>query len=555
MTSAMGGAFTLPGFEVQTLLGFGATGEVWQARELATDDTVALKRLRPGADRAAVDILRREASLLRTLDTPYVVRLRAVVGDGDDVVLVLDHAGGGSLSALLTRRGCLDPGEVVTIAGPLAAALAVAHEQGLVHGDVSPANVLFTADGMPLLSDLGVARTAGERFASVDGTAEYVDPAVAAGGDPDEAADVWALAAVCHHMLAGSPPHEGQSAEAVLTSAVDGGRAPLGLLAPSAPRALVAAVEAGLVRDPAGRPDAAGFASLVRRSFGTAPVRLTGAATSAVLAEPRPTTSVRSWAAEPDAPARRRWLPFGRGGVATRGQRPHARPPEHAGRFAVLRSPTVRGPALLVLLVAVAAVAGWWSGRGVDAGAAVAAPARVVASDRATTPGAAIPTRPASASASPSPSAAASPAPPLASVVVPADLSTRPVAEQVEALTSVLRALDDSRAQAFASAEARQLDAVSVAGSPALEQDRQLVEALREQGRTAHGVRHELQAVEVLSVTASTARLRVEDALAGYEIRSADAVVGVVAARGPRAHLVELRRGDAGWRLVEITGL
>ena len=79
--------FALPGYDVQALLGFGATGEVWRARELATGDTVALKRLRAGADAAAVDALRREAALLRTLDTPYVVRLRAVVGD----VLVLDH--------------------------------------------------------------------------------------------------------------------------------------------------------------------------------------------------------------------------------------------------------------------------------------------------------------------------------------------------------------------------------------------------------------------------------------------------------------------------------
>ena len=72
--------------------------------------------------------------------------------------------------------------------------------------------MLFTADGMPLLADLGVARLAGPSLAAVDGTAEYVDPAVAAGATPAPASDVWALAAVCHHLLAGTPPHDGVTA-------------------------------------------------------------------------------------------------------------------------------------------------------------------------------------------------------------------------------------------------------------------------------------------------------------------------------------------------------
>lgn len=333
----MSEVWSLPGYDVQALLGFGATGEVWRARELATGDTVALKRLREGADPAAVEALRREASLLRGLDTPYVVRLRTVLGSGADAVLVLDHAEGGSLATLLARRGPLEPGEVVTIGGPLAQALAAAHSRGLVHGDVTPSNVLFTADGMPLLSDLGLARVAGERLASVDGTAEYVDPAVAAGGEPDAAADVWALAAVCHHLLAGAPPHEGAEPGAVLSAAASGARAPLGLLAPSAPRALVEAVEAGLARDPAARPDAAAFAALLRRAHAAAPVRLTGGLPAAgPVPEVRPTHVVRP-AAEPAAAPERRRLPQG----------------------------VLLGAGLVVLLVLAAAI-GWASGRAGD---------------------------------------------------------------------------------------------------------------------------------------------------------------------------------------------
>src|SRR4051794_35870031 len=176
--------WALPGYDVQGLIGYGATGEVWRARELATGEVVALKRLRPDAPESALVALRREASVLRSLETPYVVRLRAVLGEGAATVLVLDLAVGGSLATLLSRRGSLDPAEVVTVAAPLAQALATAHACGLVHGDVTPSNILFTAEGMPLLADLGLARLAGETLGSVDGTAGDVDPPVPGGGAP-----------------------------------------------------------------------------------------------------------------------------------------------------------------------------------------------------------------------------------------------------------------------------------------------------------------------------------------------------------------------------------
>ena len=468
----MSEVWSLPGYDVQSLLGFGATGEVWRAVELATGETVALKRLREGADVEAVDALRREASLLSGLDTPYVVRLRAVVGS----VLVLDHAAGGSLAALLARRGALDPGEVVTIAAPLAQALAAAHARGLVHGDVTPANVLFTADGMPLLSDLGLARLAGERLATVDGTAEYVDPAVAAGGEPDAAADVWALAAVCHHLLAGAPPHGGSSVGEVLSSAVAGERAPLGLLAPTAPRALVEVVEAGLVADPAARPDAAAFAGMLRRAHAAAPVRLTGGLPAAgPVPEVRPTHVVR--VVEPADP------------VVVRRRRPPTSWLVAAGA---------------VLLLALAAAGGWQLGR--TGGAEAAALPPVVAS---------------------------------------------PSADPWDA---VLEGLDGARASAFAAADLALLREVWVPGSAGLVSDTALLKDLLDRGQTAHGLRHEVRSVEVLEVAGDSARLRVVDVLAAYEIRDAAGdVVSDAAGRGERPFLVELSRTPAGWRLADVT--
>ena len=484
--------FHLPGYDVEAMLGFGATGEVWRARERASGELVALKRLRPGADPTALEALRREATLLRTLDTPYVVRLRDVVGD----VLVLDHAPGGSLAALLTRRGVLDAGEVVTIAAPLASALAVAHGLGLVHGDVSPANVLFTADGMPLLADLGVARVAGEQLGTVDGTVDYLDPVVAAGGEPDAAADVWALAALCHHLLAGSPPHDGSTAADVLEAAVAGERAPLGLLAPSAPRALVAAVEAGLLADPAGRPDAAAFCSLLRRAHAAAPVRLAGGAPA--YAPGRETQVVRVCA----APAH-----------AARGRRPRL-----PGRLLPVAG--------LVVLVVLAAGVGWASGRGELPAAAAVMSVPTIA------PAAAA----GRASVAPTPGVGAG----------------RPGG--ASDWGAVLNGLDAARSLAFERADPAALQAVWVPGSPGSAADGARLRQLRDRGQRAVGLRHLLRDVRVVTASPTAARLEVVDVLAGHEVLAGSGeVVRRVAERGSTRWAVSLARTPGGWRLVSVT--
>jgi hypothetical protein len=489
--------WAVPGYDVQALIGFGATGEVWRARELATGEFVALKRLRPDADPRALESLRREAAVLRSLDTPYVVRLRAVLGEGTDTVLVLDHAPGGSLAALLTRRGSLDPAEVVTIAAPLAQALATAHGCGFVHGDVTPANILFTAEGMPLLADLGLARLAGEAGTSVEGTAEYVDPAVAAGGEPDEAADVWGLAAVCHHMLSGTPPHEGDSADSVLDAARAGARAPLGLLAPTAPRPLVAAIEQALQPDLAARPDALAFASLLRRSHAAAPVRLLGAVPGADAPQTRATHVVHQAASpapsiEPDRTGRRR-LALAAGAVA---------------------------------LVAIAAVLGWLSGRSGPVPLASVEAATAGQANGATV--AAAPSR-----------------------ARPVNVS---VAAVIPSWRSIVGSLDSARADAFAAGDPAALAAVYAPGSPLLAADRDAIGRLGAAGQRARGVRHRIRSLAVVSHDAHVVVLRVVDELAAYEVVDAGGrVVSRTTPRGAASFVVRIVNTPAGWRLQDVT--
>ena len=159
--SMSGATWRLPGFVLGEQLGSGNSGEVWAARIAATGEQVALKRVAltgPDALRAA----RTEAALLSTLDHPHLVRVHALLPTSDAAVLVLDLADGGSLADVLERRGRLSVGEVVTALAPIGAALAYAHQHGVMHGDVSPANILFTSIGLPMLGDLGVAHIIGD---------------------------------------------------------------------------------------------------------------------------------------------------------------------------------------------------------------------------------------------------------------------------------------------------------------------------------------------------------------------------------------------------------
>src|SRR4051812_37900829 len=264
----------VPGYTLQELLGRGGSGEVWRAVPRGGGAPVAVKVLVAGdPERQA-----REAALLGELDHPHLVRLRDVVhqprrGGHPRVALVLDLLPGGSLAALLARRGRLRPGEVVTAIAPVAAALAHAHEHGVVHGDLSPGHIVFTAEGRPVLTDLGVARVVGEEAAR-EVTPAYVDPTVARGGAPGPASDVFGVAAAAFHALTGIAPWNAASPADTLAVAAAGLLPDLTELAPDAPRELLAVIGRGLAADPHERGSAGAFALDLRHACRPEPVRL-----------------------------------------------------------------------------------------------------------------------------------------------------------------------------------------------------------------------------------------------------------------------------------------
>lgn len=276
---------TAAGYAVGRLLGRGGSSSVWLVREERSGREFALKFFRPPARRSSrgtamtEEAVRREIRILSVLNHPHLIKAHhtvALTGAEGHAGLIMDYAPGGSLAGLIAARGKLSVGETVTVLTPVAQALAYLHGNGFTHADVSPGNVLFTAHGKPMLSDVGIARMLGDPGSAAGaGTPGFLDPApedaVRAGLQPER--DVYSVAALGWFCLTGLPPQ--RTAD----------RPPLSLLLPEVPRELAAALESGLNEDRRLRPTAASLATAVYRSASPQPLDLAPAVHPTVLPE------------------------------------------------------------------------------------------------------------------------------------------------------------------------------------------------------------------------------------------------------------------------------
>jgi hypothetical protein len=253
----------VPGYELGELLGQGATGRVWAATRVDDGARVAVKVVSVSGDDDA-DRVARELSVLATTAVEGVVGFRESVGldDPPAVAIILDLARGGSLARAVGARGHLSVGEAVTVLAPVAKALAGLHAAGVVHGDVSPGNVLLELSGRPLLADVGVATVLGERPGEVFGTDGFVAPEVAVGAAPTSASDVYAVGALAWWCVTGAPPEP-----AAL-------RRPLAQIEPGLPAAFLELTVQAMSSDPGQRPDAAVLALGYFDAAQCAPLRL-----------------------------------------------------------------------------------------------------------------------------------------------------------------------------------------------------------------------------------------------------------------------------------------
>jgi serine/threonine protein kinase len=203
-------------YQLHEAIGTGAMGVVWKGQDQLLHREVALKELLlrnvPGAEHApdAETRAMREARIAARLLHPNAIAVFDVVEDDGNPWLVMEYLPSTSLADLLVRRGQLPAHQVAAIGYQIAAALAAAHESGIVHRDVKPANVLIAEDGTAKITDFGISRAVGDVTVTasgiVAGTPAYLAPEVARGDDANSASDVFSLGSTLCHAVEGSPP-------------------------------------------------------------------------------------------------------------------------------------------------------------------------------------------------------------------------------------------------------------------------------------------------------------------------------------------------------------
>jgi eukaryotic-like serine/threonine-protein kinase len=251
-------------------LASGGSAEVWRARDEQLDREVAVKRLHAHlfTDESSRARLAAEARAAARLSHPVIVGVYDVDATGDAPALVMELVDGESLAARLDRDGPLAEREAAAIVADLAEALFHAHQQGVIHRDLKPGNVLLDRSGRTRLVDFGIAHSLAEASArltvtgTVIGTLRAMAPEQLADAPITPRTDLYGLGVVLHEALTGDPPYPTASPLA-LAQAQRAGTPALEGVDPG----LAAVVRGCLSFDPADRPRHAGAVAEALRSW------------------------------------------------------------------------------------------------------------------------------------------------------------------------------------------------------------------------------------------------------------------------------------------------
>jgi len=250
----------IPGYKILEKIGHGGMGTVYKARQLSMDRVVALKVLseKYSANREFVDRFIREARAAGRLNHPNVIHVHDVSKVNQLHFFSMEFVDGFSLKELLRIQGKLEPGKILDIALQTAKALEFAHENGIVHRDIKPDNIMITKDGVVKLADLGIAKSFDEETANdathqqrrVLGTPHYMAPEQALGKEIDHRVDIYALGATMYHTLTGHTPFTGSTAHEVIRAHIQESLPPIQEFSPQVPDALCFIVERMMAKMP-----------------------------------------------------------------------------------------------------------------------------------------------------------------------------------------------------------------------------------------------------------------------------------------------------------------
>lgn len=243
-------------YQIVETIGTGATSFVTKAQDTLIGRTVALKTLHGGfAETGSTEQFLREARIVGQLSHPSIVGLFDVgIEEKGTPYLVMEYVSGKTLESVLAD-GPLVFQKACAWGADLASALARAHQAGIIHGDVKPANILVTEEGRVKLGDFGIARFTAQVSSSgrIMGTPAYLSPEQIAGAPQDSRSDLFSLAIVIYQMVTGERPFDGTSLEAVCAQILHNKPALPSRRNPAIPAAFDRIVLRCLAKDPADR--------------------------------------------------------------------------------------------------------------------------------------------------------------------------------------------------------------------------------------------------------------------------------------------------------------
>jgi hypothetical protein len=250
----------LGGYEVMGIIGQGGMGIVLKAFDAPLNRYVAIKVLSPqlAQNAAARQRFAREAKAAATVVHANVIAIHAVAEASGMPYFVMPYVRGPSLEKRLQQTGALPVLEIVRIGMQIAAGLAAAHAQGLVHRDIKPGNILLE-EGVErvTITDFGLARLADDvsltRSGVIAGTPQYMSPEQARGQAVDHRSDLYSLGSVLYALGTGRPPFRAETALGVLRLVEQGELQPIREINPDIPEWLAAVVERLQAKDPADR--------------------------------------------------------------------------------------------------------------------------------------------------------------------------------------------------------------------------------------------------------------------------------------------------------------
>ena len=254
-------------YEVKEVLGEGGMGTVFRAVDSQLHEVIAIKTLKQdflSQDPTALERFKEEIRLARRISHRNVVRTHDLGEHSGTYYITMEYVEGTSLKDLIGARGRLPLNIALSVGKQLSRALEVAHEQGIIHRDIKPQNIVVEADGVLKVMDFGIARRAVRKPESgvtqagmIVGTPQYMAPEQVSGGDVDHRVDIYAAGCVLYECLTGRPPLSGDTPYQIIARLLEDTPATPRTLNPDVPPALDALIMSTLAKDPALRPQTA----------------------------------------------------------------------------------------------------------------------------------------------------------------------------------------------------------------------------------------------------------------------------------------------------------